>query len=108
VSGDVIAELERGGDHIDVLVNNAGYCVYAPVETATKDEVQAQMETMFFAPLRLIQAVLPYMRQRKSGVIVNMSSGASLEGINTMGVYAGAKAGLDGMYQHNPLEECLN
>jgi NAD(P)-dependent dehydrogenase (short-subunit alcohol dehydrogenase family) len=97
-SGKVIAEIERDGDHIDILVNNAGYSVYAPVETATRDEVQTQMETMFFGPLRLIQAVLPHMRQRKSGVIVNMSSGASLEGINTMGVYAGAKAGLDGMY----------
>ncbi|KAL2786285.1 putative short-chain oxidoreductase [Aspergillus keveii] len=96
-SGKVITELERGGDHIDVLANNAGYCVYAPVETATEDEVKAQMETMFFGPLRLIQAVLPYMRQRKSGVIVNMSSGASLDGTNTMGVYAGAKAGLDAL-----------
>jgi NAD(P)-dependent dehydrogenase (short-subunit alcohol dehydrogenase family) len=97
-SGTVIDELERGGDRIDVLVNNAGYCVYAPIETATEAEVKAQMETMFFGPLRLIQAVLPYMRQRKAGVIVNMSSGASLDGINTMGVYAGAKAGLDGKF----------
>ncbi|KAL2848777.1 putative short-chain oxidoreductase [Aspergillus pseudodeflectus] len=96
-SGTVIDELERGGDRIDVLVNNAGYCVYAPIETATEAEVKAQMETMFFGPLRLIQTVLPYMRQRKSGVIVNMSSGASLDGINTMGVYAGAKAGLDAL-----------
>ncbi|KAJ0415321.1 putative short-chain oxidoreductase [Aspergillus carlsbadensis] len=96
-SGNVIAELERDGHHIDVLVNNAGYCVYAPVETATEKEVKAQMETMFFGPLRLIQAVLPFMRQRKAGVVVNMSSGASLDGINTMGVYGGAKAGLDAL-----------
>jgi short-subunit dehydrogenase len=41
------------------------------------------------------------MRKRKSGVIVNMSSGASLDGIPTMGVYAGAKAGMDGMYQNS-------
>lgn len=55
------------------------------------------METMYFGPLRLIRAVLPYMRERRYGVIVNMSSGASLEGTFTMGAYAGAKAGLDGM-----------
>ncbi|KAL2824852.1 putative short-chain oxidoreductase [Aspergillus cavernicola] len=96
-SGDVITELESGGDHIDVLVNNAGGSIHAPIETFTEEEVRAQMETMYFGPLRLIRAVLPHMRQRKSGLIVNMSSGASLDGIPTMGVYAGAKAGLDAL-----------
>lgn len=97
-SGNVITELESRGDHIDVLVNNAGYSIYAPIETFEEEEVRSQMETMYFGPLRLIRAVLPHMRQRKSGVIVHMSSGASLDGIPTMGVYAGAKAGMDGMY----------
>ncbi|KAF7714034.1 Uncharacterized protein PECH_000515 [Penicillium ucsense] len=96
-SGEVIAELEKGGDHIDVLVNNAGYSIHAPVETFTEEEIRSQMETMFFSPLRLIRAVLPYMRQRRAGVVVNMSSGASLDGIPTMSVYAGAKAGLDAL-----------
>ncbi|CAI7587648.1 unnamed protein product [Penicillium viridicatum] len=96
-SGDIITELESHGNHIDVLVNNAGYSIYAPIETVNEEEVRAQMETMYFGPLRLIRAVLPHMRQRKSGVIVNMSSGASLDGIPTMGVYAGAKAGLDAL-----------
>ncbi|KAF4248174.1 hypothetical protein CNMCM8980_006293 [Aspergillus fumigatiaffinis] len=96
-SGEVIAELEKGGEQIDVLVNNAGYSIYAPIETITEEEMRSQMETMYFGPLRLIRAVLPHMRQRRSGVIVNMSSGASLDGIPTMGVYAGAKAGLDAL-----------
>ncbi|EAL90727.1 SDR family oxidoreductase [Aspergillus fumigatus Af293] len=96
-SGDVITELERGGEQIDVLVNNAGYSIYAPIETITEEEMRSQMETMYFGPLRLIRAVLPHMRQRRSGVIVNMSSGASLDGIPTMGVYACAKAGLDAL-----------
>ncbi|KAL4900330.1 hypothetical protein BDW74DRAFT_188342 [Aspergillus multicolor] len=90
--------LERGGEQIDGLVNNAGYCIYAPIETVQEEEeVRVQMETMYFGPLRLIRAVLPYMRRRRSGVIVNMSSGASLDGIATMGVYAGARAGLDAL-----------
>lgn len=97
-SGEVITELEKGGEQIDVLVNNAGYSIYAPIETVTEEEMRSQMETMYFGPLRLIRAVLPHMRQRRSGVIVNMSSGASLDGIPTMGVYAGAKAGLDGIH----------
>ncbi|KAJ6099730.1 hypothetical protein N7467_001265 [Penicillium canescens] len=95
--GNVITELEGSGDHIDVLVNNAGYSIYAPIETFEEEEVRAQMETMYFGPLRLMRAVLPNMRKRKSGVIVNMSSGASLDGIPTMGVYAGAKAGMDAL-----------
>lgn len=96
-SGDVIAQLETAGEEIDVLVNNAGYSIFAPVETATEAEVRALMETMYFGPLRLIRAVVPHMRQRRFGIVVNMSSGASLEGRDTMGPYAGAKAALDGL-----------
>lgn len=94
-SGQLIEHLEKSGREIDVLVNNAGFSIHAPVETFTEDELCAQMETMYFGPLRLIQAVLPHMRKRKFGVIVNMSSGAALEGRDSMGAYAGAKAGLD-------------
>lgn len=99
-SGKVIEGLEKSGVEIDVLVNNAGYSIFAPVETATEEELRAHMESMYFGPLRLIRAVLPHMRQRRYGVIVNMSSGASLEGRDTMGPYAGAKAGLDGMFPY--------
>ena len=99
-SGDVITELEAAGEEIDVLVNNAGFSIFAPVETASEAEVRAQMETMYFGPLRLIRAVLPHMRRRRTGILVNMSSGASLDGRETMGPYAGAKAGLDGTLDH--------
>ncbi|KAF2812099.1 NAD(P)-binding protein [Mytilinidion resinicola] len=92
-----IHNLEAAGVHIDVLVNNAGYSIFAPMETVRDAEIRAQMETVFFGPLRLLQAVLPGMRARKRGTVVNFSSGAALEGQPTMGVYAGAKAGLDGV-----------
>lgn len=95
-SAEFINNLENSGQKIDVLVNNAGFCTFGPVETATEDELRAQMESMYFGPLRLIRAVLPHMRNRKSGVIVNISSGAALDGNPSMGGYAGAKAGLDG------------
>ncbi|KAJ2994575.1 hypothetical protein NUW58_g1518 [Xylaria curta] len=96
-SGAIIDELEKAGERIDVLVNNAGFCIYAPVETITEDEIRAQMETMYFGPLRLIRAVLPYQRKRKFGVIANFSSGAALEGQGSMGAYSGAKGGLDAL-----------
>ncbi|KAK4234716.1 hypothetical protein C8A03DRAFT_37499 [Achaetomium macrosporum] len=96
-SGSLIDSLEKGGTHIDVLVNNAGYSIHAPVETFTEEELRRMMETLYFGPARLIRAVLPYMRQRRSGVVVNMSSGAGLEGSESMGGYAAAKAAMDGM-----------
>lgn len=92
-----IQHLENSGEKIDVLVNNAGFCAFSSIETSTEEEHRSQMEAMYFGPLRLIRAVLPYMRQRRFGVIVNMSSGAALDGNPSMGGYAGAKAGLDGM-----------
>lgn len=88
--------LENSGEEIDVLVNNAGYMLLSPVETTTEEETRATMETLFFGPLRLIQAVIPYMRQRRFGTIVNFSSGAALDARGSMGIYAGAKAGIDG------------
>ncbi|KAK4234657.1 hypothetical protein C8A03DRAFT_18484 [Achaetomium macrosporum] len=96
-SGQFIDDIEKGGQQIDVLVNNAGYCIFAPAESFTEEEVQAQTETMYFGPYRLIRSVLPYMRQRRFGVIVNVSSGAALEGRDSMGAYAAAKAALDGL-----------
>ncbi|KAL2166078.1 hypothetical protein VTG60DRAFT_3312 [Thermothelomyces hinnuleus] len=96
-SAKVIENLEAGGQEIDVLVNNAGYSLYAPAESFTEEEIRAQTETVYFGPYRLIRAVLPHMRKRRFGVIVNMSSGAALEGRDSMGVYAAAKAALDGL-----------
>ncbi|KAL4788452.1 putative short-chain oxidoreductase [Aspergillus varians] len=90
---DLVSEIEsKGGKsaQLDVDSPQSG-------DTFAEDEIRSQMETMYFGPLRLIRAVLPHMRQRKSGMIVNMSSGALLDGIPTMGVYAGAKAGLDAL-----------
>ncbi|KAI1389987.1 putative short-chain oxidoreductase [Hypoxylon trugodes] len=95
-SGKVIDSIEASGHEIDVLVNNAGYSIYGPIETLSEAELRAQMDTLYFGPLRLIRAVLPHMRKRKYGVLVNMSSGAGLEARDSMGGYGGAKAGLDG------------
>ncbi|KAK9367584.1 hypothetical protein V1509DRAFT_626396 [Lipomyces kononenkoae] len=95
--GKLIDELEVSGQGVDVLVNNAGFCIYACVEQFTEDEVRRQMESLYFGPYRLIRAAVPYMRKRRFGVIVNISSGAGLEGRESFGGYAPAKAALDGM-----------
>jgi NAD(P)-dependent dehydrogenase (short-subunit alcohol dehydrogenase family) len=100
-SAQVIEDLEKSGHKIDVLVNNAGFCIFSPIETSAEEEHRSQMESMYFGPLRLIRTVLPHMRKRRFGTIVNMSSGAALDGNPSMGGYAGAKAGLDGMSIRN-------
>ncbi|OHE91574.1 retinol dehydrogenase 8 [Colletotrichum orchidophilum] len=96
-SGDLLADLEKGGTVIDVLVNNAGWSIHGPAEGFTEEETRAQMNTVFFGPYRLMRAVAPFMRERRSGIIVNISSGAGLEGRESMGIYAAAKAAMDGV-----------
>lgn len=92
---ELVKKLEAEGSAVDVLVNNAGWSVHHAVEHFTDQEVRAQFETLFFGPLRLIQAVVSGMRRRRFGVVVNISSGAALEGRESMGTYASGKAALD-------------
>jgi NAD(P)-dependent dehydrogenase (short-subunit alcohol dehydrogenase family) len=94
--GSVIHDLEKEGVEIDVLVNNAGWSVHGPVEGLTEEEVRAQMETLYFGPVRLIRAAVPYMRRRRTGIVVCNSTGAALEARESMGAYGAAKAALDG------------
>jgi len=69
----VAAAFKRFGS-IDVLVNNAGYGLFGPLEGATDGELEAIFRTNFFGAAAAIRHVLPHMRQQKSGTIINMSS----------------------------------
>ncbi|WP_333591948.1 oxidoreductase [Brevundimonas sp.] len=69
----VAAITERSGG-VDVLVNNAGYGLYGPVEEIPLDEARYQFEVNVFGPARLTQLLLPAMRARRSGTIVNITS----------------------------------
>jgi NAD(P)-dependent dehydrogenase (short-subunit alcohol dehydrogenase family) len=60
--------------HIDVLVNNAGIHSWGAVEERPLEEFKKEMDTNYFGTLRCIKAVLPVMRKRKSGCIINVSS----------------------------------
>jgi len=69
-----IHEITEKHSGVDVLVNNAGYAVYGSVEDITIDEARRQFEVNIFGLARLTQLVLPNMREKKSGTIINISS----------------------------------
>ena len=80
---------------IDVLVNNAGYCYRSSVEEADRAGVDRMYETNFFGPVAMIQAVLPDMRARREGAIVNVSSIGAVRTGAASGYYASTKAALE-------------
>jgi len=80
---------------IDVLVNNAGFGFMGPIEDADLDEAKLVFETNFFGPLRLMQAVLPAMREQRSGTIVNVSSLSGVIAEPYNGIYAASKHALE-------------
>lgn len=82
---------------IDVLINNAGYGILAGVEEATDKEVRQNYEVNVFGTLNLIRAVLPFMRERKSGHIINISSIGGLFGFVGWGVYGSTKFAIEGL-----------
>ena len=82
---------------IDVLVNNAGYGLRAAVEEASEQEVQELLDTHVFGPLDLVREVLPGMRERRSGTVLNFSSiGATVPGDGS-GHYSAAKAAVEAL-----------
>ncbi|HEY6276282.1 MAG TPA: oxidoreductase [Streptosporangiaceae bacterium] len=69
-----VAQVERDAGAVGTLLNNAGYGLYGPVEQLPMSEIRREFETNFFGLARLIQLVLPGMRRRGGGRILNVSS----------------------------------
>jgi len=89
------AALDRFG-RIDVLVNNAGYGYQASVEEGEADEIRAQFEANVFGLFAVTRAILPGMRERGSGHVVNITSVAGLAGYPGSGYYAASKHAVEG------------
>ncbi len=82
---------------IDVLVNNAGIAARGTVEEVPYEDFAKVMETNFFGTLRCIQAVLPKMRERKSGCIINVTSIAGKISFGGHSPYAASKFAVEAM-----------
>ncbi|RZS80116.1 short-subunit dehydrogenase [Motilibacter rhizosphaerae] len=89
------AEARFGG--IDVLVNNAGYGYRAAVEEGEDEAVQRLFATNLFGAVAMVKAVLPGMRARRSGAVVNISSIGAMVCPPGSGYYAASKAALEGI-----------
>jgi NAD(P)-dependent dehydrogenase (short-subunit alcohol dehydrogenase family) len=95
----VVAELDRRGGP-DVLVNNAGYGLIGGIEQCTVDQARANVETNFLGTMALVQRVLPGMRARRSGHVINVSS-VFVPGLcpPALGWYIASKAALEAAAQ---------
>ena len=93
----LIDAMEEEHGPIDVLINNAGYGLRGVVEELKLEELRRQFEVNVFAPIALIQAVLPKMRMRRAGHIVSISSMGGVITFPGLGAYHGSKFAILGL-----------
>lgn len=84
---------------IDVLINNAGYGLFGPFETATPEVIDRQMQTNVGGVFAVTRAVLPGMRERRHGVIINVASLSGLVAMPLYSLYAASKFAVVGFSQ---------
>ena len=91
-----IAEGIKRFDGIDVVINNAGYGQFGIFEGVSPEAVQAQFDVNVFGAMDVVRAILPHFRSRRSGTVVNVSSGAGAIGFPMASVYSASKFALEG------------
>jgi NAD(P)-dependent dehydrogenase (short-subunit alcohol dehydrogenase family) len=101
---DFVANVVRDHGRIDVLVNNAGFAVAGFAEDIRLEELRTQFETNFFGAVAMSKAVLPIMRQQRSGHIIQISSIGGLQGAVSISSYSASKHALEGWSESLRLE----
>lgn len=92
----VVAAIERDVGAIDILVNNAGYGYEGIIEEATMVDIRSQFEVNVFGTFAVTQAVLPFMRRRRSGHILTVTSIGGMVTFPGVGIYNSSKFALEG------------
>jgi NAD(P)-dependent dehydrogenase (short-subunit alcohol dehydrogenase family) len=96
-ASDAVAAATGRFGKIDILVNNAGICLLGAVEETSAEQVEALFRTNVFGVLNVTRAVLPSMRKRRCGHIINISSVAGYSGYAGFGVYSSTKFAVEGL-----------
>jgi NAD(P)-dependent dehydrogenase (short-subunit alcohol dehydrogenase family) len=90
-----VAQIIQSTGRLDVVINNAGVGITGPLEEIPMEEIKNNFDTNFFGPIAVMKAVLPQMRQQKSGLIVNVTSLAGYMGLPYRSVYSASKGALE-------------
>ncbi|MFI9842948.1 SDR family NAD(P)-dependent oxidoreductase [Nonomuraea sp. NPDC051941] len=96
----VLDSVKRAKEHfgrLDVIVNNAGYAQIGAIEELTEQQLRDQMETNLFGAVWVVQAALPYLREQRSGHIIQLSSAAGVIAMPLGGAYHASKWALEGL-----------
>ncbi|MDR1543572.1 MAG: SDR family oxidoreductase [Prevotellaceae bacterium] len=99
-----VEKILQAENRIDVLINNAGMGISGAVEMATEEEIAVQMGTNFFGAVNVCSAVLPHFRERRKGLIINVSSIGGVFAIPYQGFYSASKFAVEGYSEALSLE----
>lgn len=92
-----VSTIHEKEGRIDVLINSAGYGIAGPIEETSIEEINSQLNTNYLGVIRLCKAVLPLMRMKRRGLIINMSSLGGVSSQPYQGHYCASKFALEGM-----------
>ena len=103
-NAESIAQAVKAAGPIDVLVNNAGVGQVSPLEGVSMAKIRELFETNTLGTIAMTQAVLPKLREQRSGVVINVTSGVTFQPLPLMSIYTASKAAVNAFTESLALE----